>query len=73
LNLFTEEGFRTFLETNATTREGMLLVATRYGVDKVWEHWLSRTDRDDYARNYFMLLKIVKIFTKESTKTMEEK
>ncbi len=28
-NLFTEEGFRTFLETNATTHEGMLLVASR--------------------------------------------
>ena len=67
-NLFTEEGFRTFLETNATTCEGILLVASCYGVKKVWEHWLSRTDQDDYARNYFMLLKIVKIFTKESTK-----
>jgi hypothetical protein len=42
--LFTEEGFRMFLETNATTREGMLLVASRYGVEKVWEHWLSGTD-----------------------------
>ncbi len=62
-NLFPEEGFRTFLETNATTHEGMLLVASRYGVKKVWEHWLSGTDQDDYARDYFMLLKIVKIFS----------
>ncbi len=61
--LFTEEGFRMFLETNATTNEGMLLVAARYGVEKVWEHWLSGTDRDDYARDYFILLKIVKIFS----------
>ncbi len=63
LNLFTEEGFRTFLETNATPREGMLLVASRYGVKIVWEHWLSGTDQDDYARDYFMLLKMVKIFS----------
>ncbi len=63
LNLFTKEGFRTFLETNATTNEGMLLVAARYGVKKVWEHWLSGTDRDDYARDYFMLLKIVQIYS----------
>ncbi len=62
-NLFIEESFRTFLETNATTHEGMLLVATRYSVDKVREHWLSRTDRDDYARDYFMILKTVKIFS----------
>ncbi len=57
LNLFTEEGFRMFLETNATTREGVLLVASRYSVKKVWEHWLSGTDWDDYARDNFMLLK----------------
>jgi hypothetical protein len=62
-NLFTKEGFRTFLETNATTCEGMLLVASRYSVKKVWEHWLSGTDQDDYARDYFMLLKIVKVFS----------
>jgi hypothetical protein len=37
-SLFTEEGFRMFLETNATTREGMLLVASHYGVEKVWDH-----------------------------------
>jgi hypothetical protein len=57
-NLFTEEGFRTFLETNATTREGMMLVATHYGVKKVWEHWLSGTNQDGYARDYFMLLNL---------------
>ncbi len=51
------------METNATTREGILLVASHYDVKKFWEHWLSGTDQDDYARDYFMLLKIVKIFS----------
>ena len=61
--LFTEEGFRTFLETNATTPEGMLLVATHYGVDDKWNSWLGQSFRGDYARDYFELLKIVKIFS----------
>jgi len=41
--LFTEEGFRMFLETNATTPEGMLLVATHYGVDDKWNSWLGQS------------------------------
>ncbi len=61
--LSTEEGFRMFLETNATTPEGMLLVATHYGVDDKWNSWLGQNFQGDYARDYFELLKIVKIFS----------
>jgi hypothetical protein len=43
LKLFTEEGFRTFLKTNATTPEGMMLVATHYGVDDKWNSWLGQS------------------------------
>jgi hypothetical protein len=51
------------LETNATTTDGMQLVVKHYAVDDKWNSWLGQTLRGDYARDYFMLLNIVKIFS----------
>ena len=63
LDLYTSNDFKTFLETNATTPEGMLLVATHYGVNDKWNSWLGQSFWGDYVRDYFELLKIVKIFS----------
>jgi hypothetical protein len=60
---FTHNNFKTFLETNATTTDGMQLVAKHYAVDDKWNSWLGQTLRGGYARDYFMLLKIIKIFS----------
>ncbi len=35
-DLFTRDNFKTLLETNATTPNGMLFVATHYGVHDEW-------------------------------------
>ncbi len=42
-DLFTRDDFKTFLETNATTPNGMLFVATHYGVHDEWNSWLGQT------------------------------
>ncbi len=62
-DLFTGNNFRMFLETNATTPNGMLFVATHYGVHDEWNSWLGQTLQGDSARDYSMLLKIIKIFS----------
>ncbi len=53
-DLFTRDNFKTFLETNATTPNGMLFVATHYGVHDKWNSWLGQTLRGDSAKDYFM-------------------
>ncbi len=65
-DLFTRDDFKTFLETNATTPNGMLFVATYYGIHDEWNSWLGQTLRGDSARDYFMLLIIVKIFSNDN-------
>jgi hypothetical protein len=63
-DLYTSNDFKTFLETNATTPNSMLYVANYYGVENKWNSYLGQQCFcGDSARDYFMLLKIVKIFS----------
>jgi hypothetical protein len=61
--VYTKKEFKTFLETNATTPKGMLDDTKHYGVDNIWNSYMLGQGSGDSARNYFMLLKIVKNFS----------
>ncbi len=52
--------YREFLETNATTDEGMQNVARHYDVKKQWKSYLNSSREDNHAKDYYQLLHIVK-------------
>jgi hypothetical protein len=52
--------YREFLETNATTDEGMQNVARHYDVEKQWKSNLNSSREDNRAKDYYKLLHIVK-------------
>ncbi len=62
-NYFTQlfaTNYREFLETNATTNEGMWNVARHYDVEKQWKSYLNSSRKDNHAKDYYKLLHIVK-------------
>jgi hypothetical protein len=62
-NYFTQlfaTNYREFLETNATTDEGMRNVARHYDVEKQWKSYLNSSRVDNHAKDYYKLLHIVK-------------
>jgi hypothetical protein len=61
--LLRSQEFQKLLETDATTTHGMKNVAKYYKVDKIWNDFIKGTSSDNPAWKYFMLLKIVKIFS----------
>jgi hypothetical protein len=52
--------YREFLETNATTDEGMRNVARHYDGEKLWKSYLNSSREDNHAKDYYKLLHIVK-------------
>jgi hypothetical protein len=62
-NYFTQlfaTNYREFLETNATTDEGMRNVARCYDVKNQWKSYLNSSREDNRAEDYYKLLHIVK-------------
>jgi hypothetical protein len=63
-NYFTQlfaTNYIEFLETNATTVEGMRNVARHYDVEKQWKSCLNSSREDNCAKDYYKLLHIVKL------------
>jgi hypothetical protein len=61
-NYFTQlfaTNHREFLETNATTDEGMRNVARHYDVEKQWKSYLNSSREDNRAKDYYTLLHII--------------
>jgi hypothetical protein len=58
-------GYKTFLETNANTDDGMMLAAEYYGVHHNWRSYLQEWNHRDQAEKYYNLLLIVKTMSKE--------
>ncbi len=63
MKLFTDD-YQAFLKTNATTQEGMKIVAKHYGVEEDWNSYLDLSTRDNKATDYFKLLYTVKTLSK---------
>jgi len=61
--LLSSKEFQNLLETDATTSIGMKNVAEYYKVDHIWNAFVEGTISENPAGEYFMLLKIVKIFS----------
>jgi hypothetical protein len=61
--LFSTNEFQNFLETNATTTTGMKDVPKYYKVDHIWNCFIQETSSKNPSWQYFMLVKIVKIFS----------
>jgi hypothetical protein len=62
-NYFTQlfaTNYGEFLETNATTDEGMRNVARHYDVEKQWKSYLNSSREDNRAKDYYKLLHITK-------------
>jgi hypothetical protein len=69
-NLFPPEGnyftqffatnYREFLETKATTDEGIRNGARHYDVEKQWKSYLNSSREDNRAKDYYKLLHIAK-------------
>jgi hypothetical protein len=62
-NYFTQlfaTNYREFLETNATTDEGMWNVARYYDVETQWKSYLNSFREDNRAKDYYKLLHILK-------------
>ncbi len=57
--------YREFLETNATTDEGMQYVARHYGVEAQWKLYLDGSSRDNRAKDYYKLLHIIKTLSNQ--------
>jgi hypothetical protein len=62
--LFTSN-YKVFLETNATTVEGMQLVARHYGVEEEWKSYLNVSSQDNRDKDYYKLLHIIKTLSKQ--------
>ncbi len=56
--------WKDFLETNATTDEGMKKVARHYNIEVKWQQYLKKNTQDNRAKDYYKLLQLVK---REST------
>jgi hypothetical protein len=62
-NYFTElfaKDYRMFLETNATTYDGMQYLVKHYGVEAQWKSYLDGSRQNNRAKDYYRLLQIVK-------------
>jgi hypothetical protein len=57
--------FKTFLETDASTDEGMRMVAKDFGVYNEWNAYLKELKQDDCATKYYQLLLLVKTMTQD--------
>jgi hypothetical protein len=54
-----------FLGINATTDEGMNLVAKRYGLVNKWRDTIKESKEEDHATKYYKLLVLVKTKSKK--------
>jgi hypothetical protein len=45
-----------FLETNATTDDGMQFIAKQYGVDAQWKSYLDGSRQNNCAKDCYRLL-----------------
>ena len=66
-NFFKEfflDDYQAFLKTNATTYEGMKIVAKHYEVEEDWNSYLNLSSKDNQATDYYKLLYIVKTLSK---------
>ncbi len=52
-------------QTNATTYEGMQIVAKHYGVEEDWKIYLNVSSRENRAKDYYKLLHLVKTLSKQ--------
>ncbi len=50
-----------FLETNATTDDGMQYVAKHYGVEAQWKSYLDGSRQKKCAKDYYRLFKLSKL------------
>ena len=57
--------YKVFFQTNATTYEGMQMVAKHYGVEEDWKTYLNVSSRDNRAKDCYKLLHIVKTLSKQ--------
>jgi hypothetical protein len=63
-NYFTDlinNGYKTFLESDATTDDGMMVVAQHYGVQCKWVSYLEENNDIDWAEKYYKLLLLAKL------------
>jgi hypothetical protein len=67
-NYFTQffaKKYREFLETNATTDDGMQYVASHYGVEAQQKSYLDGSSQDNRAKDYYKILHIIKTFSNQ--------
>ncbi len=67
-NYFTDlinNGYKTFLEADATTDDRIMVVAQHYGAQRKWKSYLQDWNHLDRAEKYYNLLLIVKTMSKE--------
>jgi hypothetical protein len=64
-NLFEKYDYIFFLETDASTDEGMKKVAKDYGVYKEWRDYLKKSKGDGCATKYYKLLLLVKTMSQD--------
>ncbi len=57
---FKRFNWKDFLETNATTDEGMKKVARHYNIEVKWQQYLKKNTQDNRAKDYYKLLQLVK-------------
>jgi hypothetical protein len=62
---FTElfaKDYRTFLETNGTTDDGMQYVVKHFGVEAQWKSYLDCSRQNNHVKDYYRVLQIVETF-----------
>jgi hypothetical protein len=64
-NELIANGYKTFLETNATTDDGMMFIAEHYSVKHNWRSYVQEWNHLDWAEKFYNLLLIVKTMSKE--------
>ncbi len=64
-NLLQTSNLKMFLGINATTDEGMNVVAKRYGLVNEWRDTINESKEDDRATKYYKLLFLVKTMSKK--------
>ena len=62
--LFTKI-YKEFLESNATNDEGIQYVARHYDVEAQWNSYLDGSSQDNYVKDYYKLLCIIKTLSNQ--------
>jgi hypothetical protein len=65
LRSFFAKDYKTFLETNDTTDEGMMFVEKHYSVDTQWKAYLNDHNKNNRADKCYQVLLIVKTMSKQ--------